>query len=63
MATIKRLSLNIDKTSFVVFHLPQRKILSFNLKISGIPVKRTTYVEYFDLIIDCHLNWKKKTCS
>ena len=59
---LNRLSLNVDKTNFVIFHPPQRKILPFNLKISGMPVEQTTYVKYLGLIIDCDLNWKK-TCS
>ena len=59
---LNRLSLNIDKTNFVIFHPPQRKIPSFNLKISGTPVEQKTCVKYLGLIIDCHLNWKK-TCS
>ena len=59
---LNRLSLHIDKTNFVIFHLPERKILSFNLKISAIPVEQSTYVKYLGLIVDCPLNWKK-TCS
>ena len=54
------LSLNIDKTNFVSFHPPQRKILSFNLKISGMPVEQSIYVKYLGLIVDSHLNWKKE---
>ena len=53
------LSLNIDITNFVIFHLPQRKILSFNLKISGMPVEQSIYVKYLGLIVAGHLNWKK----
>ena len=54
-----RLSLNIDKTNFVIFHPPQRKTQPVNLKISDRPVEQMTYVKYLGLIIDCHLNWKK----
>ena len=38
-------------------HPPQRKILSFNLKISGMPVEQTTYGKCLGLIVDCHSNW------
>ena len=34
------LSLNIDKTNFLIFHPPQLKKNSFNLKISGVPVEQ-----------------------
>lgn len=54
-----RLSLNIDKTNFVIFHPPQRKTQPVSLKISDRPVEQMTYVKYLGLIIDCHLNWKK----
>ena len=54
-----RLSLNIDKTNFVIFHPPQRKPQPVSLKISGRPVEQMTYVKYLGLIIDCNLNWKK----
>ena len=54
-----RLSLNIDKTNFVIFHPPQRKLQPVSLKISGRPVEQMTYVKYLGLIIDCNLIWKK----
>ena len=51
--------MNIEKTNFVIFHPPQRKIPSLNLKISGTLVEQKNCVKYLGLIIDCHLNWKK----
>ena len=39
-----RLSLNIDKTNFVIFHPPQRKTQPVSLKISDRPVEQMTYV-------------------
>ena len=39
---LNRLSLNTDKTNFVIFDPPQREIPSFNLKISSMPVEQTT---------------------
>ena len=40
-----KLSLNIDKTSFVVFHSPQRRILhNMNLRISNTSIKSDTCV-------------------
>ena len=56
---LNRLSLNIDKTNFVVFCPPQRKPQSINLKISGRAVEHLSYVKYLGLIIDCNLNWRK----
>ena len=54
-----KLSLNIDKTSFVVFHSPQRRILhNMNLRISNTSIKSDTCVKYLGLILDSNLNWK-----
>ena len=54
-----KLSLNIDKTNFVVFHSPQRRIMhNMNLRISNTSIKSDTRVKYLGLILDSNLNWK-----
>ena len=54
-----KLSLNIEKTSFVVFHSPQRRIAhKLNLSISNTSVKSDNQVKYLGLIFDSNLNWK-----
>ena len=54
-----KLSLNIEKTSFVVFHCPQKKILhQVNLQISNKQLKQDNQVKYSGLILDSNLNWK-----
>ena len=54
-----KLSLNIDKTSFVVFHSLQRRIAhKLNLSISSMSVKSVNQVKYLGLIFDSNLNWK-----
>ena len=54
-----KLSLNIEKTSFVVFHSPQRRIAhKLNLNISNMSVKSDNQVKYLGLIFDSNLNWK-----
>ena len=54
-----KLSLNIEKTSFVVFHSPQRRIAhKLNLNISNMSVKSDNQVKYLGLILDSNLNWK-----
>ena len=55
----KKLSLNIEKTSFAVFHSPQRRIAhKLNLNISKMSVKSDKHVQYLGLIFDINLNWK-----
>ena len=54
-----KLSLNIGKTSFVVFHSPQRRIAhKLNLSISNTSIKIDNQVKYLGLIFDSNLNWK-----
>ena len=59
MVYANKLSLNIEKTSFVVFHSPQRRIAhKLNLSISNTSVKSDNQVKYLGLIFDSNLNWK-----
>ena len=53
-----KLSLNIEKTSFVVFHSPQRIAHKLNLSISSMSMKSVNQVKYLGLIFDSNLNWK-----
>ena len=47
------------KTSFLVFHSPQRRIAhKLNLSISNMSVKSDSQVKYLGLIFDSNLNWK-----
>ena len=54
-----KLSWNIEKTSFVVFHSPQRRIAhKLNLSISNTSVKSDNQVKDLGLIFDSNLNLK-----
>ena len=54
-----KLSLNVKKTKFMIFHYRQRKIdnLIPNLKINSEPIERVTEFNCLGLTIDEHLNW------
>ncbi len=56
-----RLSLNIEKSNFVIFNPPQKK-LSFDhiLIINGKHLKREYSIKYLGIFIDSHLNWKSQ---
>ena len=54
-----KLSLNIDKTNFVIFHPPQKKITStIKIFINQVQIKQETSLKYLGIYIDCNLNWK-----
>ena len=53
-----KLSLNISKTKYMIFHYPQRKLVfDLHLKIDDIPISKTDEFNYLGLLVDKHLNW------
>ena len=54
-----RLSLNIKKTSFVIFHSSQKRItIQISLLIHNFPIKQEYCIKYLGILIDSNLNWK-----
>ena len=55
-----KLSLNIEKSNFVVFYPPQKKPqYSMNLKINNKTLQEKSSTKYLGIIIDHYLNWKE----
>ena len=56
---INKLSLNVRKTKYMIFHHYQRNItnISPTLKINCEPIERVTEFNFLGLIIDEHLSW------
>ena len=56
-----KLSLNIKKSNFVLFHPPQRKItLQVKLYISGTSLQKENCIKYLGIMIDSSLSWKSQ---
>ena len=63
--TVNRLTLNIRKTNFMIFH-PYQKRINHNIDIKiydhrinkFVSLDRKEYVKYLGVIIDSHLSWK-----
>ena len=54
-----KVSLNIDKTNFIIFHPPQKvKGHIVKLKISNREIVQEKFIKYLSLLIDSHLSWK-----
>ena len=55
-----RLSLNLDKTSYIIFTTRNKKIIDTNLdiKIDGITLELVQKTKFLGVIINSHLNWK-----
>ena len=56
---INKLSLNIDKTNFIIFKSPQHSSSEIiNIKIGNLPVKETCYVKFLGVLLYENLSWK-----
>ena len=54
-----RLSLNVDKTEFVVFRPPRHNSsIRFTLKLNGTVLHESPKIKYLGLILDRNLSWK-----
>ena len=54
-----KLSLNIEKSSFIIFHPIQKRIdISFQAILNDQILKCEYKTKYLGVVIDCHLNWR-----
>ena len=53
-----KLSLNIGKTKYMVYHSINKQIVYPNLKISNIEIERVQQFNFLGLLLDNHLHWK-----
>ena len=54
---VNRLSLNIDKTNFIIFQSPQHSITEVvSITIGNIPIKKTCYVKFLGALLDENLS-------
>ena len=59
-----KLSLNIDKSNFILFHPPQKKVkASINLYIKQTLLTEKDSIKYLGIMLDSNLNWKKQVQS
>ena len=57
---VNRLSLNIDKTNFIVFHPYNKPIKKrITIKINNKAIKEKEYIKYLGVLIDSTLSWKQ----
>ncbi len=53
-----KLSLNIGKSKYIIFHNPQTKVDYLNIKIENTYIERVKEFDFQGLIINENLNWK-----
>ena len=54
-----KLSLNVDKTKFMVFHSDKKKVVYPKLLINNIEIERVDYFNFLGLQLNHNLNWNK----
>ena len=58
---VSKLSLNIEKSKFVLFHPSQRNIYRhFNLAIDYKIIQQDNCIKYLGIFIDSNLSWKSQ---
>ena len=56
---VNKLSLNIDKTNFIIFKSPQHSVSgTVDIKIGNLAIKQTCYVKFLGVLLDENLSWK-----
>jgi len=63
---VNKLSLNISKTTYIIFHAPQKTIPPdvLHIRIGPTNIQQTAHIKFLGSYIDEHLNWKKHlTCK
>ncbi len=53
-----KLSLNIPKTMFMVFHKSQNKMITFPIQIKDTIIEQVSDFNFLRMTINQHLNWK-----
>ncbi len=53
---VNKLSLNIKKSKYMIFHTKKKKVQSLTLKIDN--VERVAEFNFLELTLDEHLDWK-----
>ena len=56
-----KLSLNVAKTKFMVFHTSNRLVRYPNLLINGRPIERVTQFNFLGLILQSNMSWSMHT--
>ena len=56
---LNKLTLNINKTKYMIFQMPNKKVTVPTLTIDGVNIERVQHLNFLGLILDTHLNWNK----
>ena len=55
---VNRLCLNVAKSKFMLFYMPQKIIPNLTFDFNGVHIEQVNEFIFLGLLIDCNLNWK-----
>ena len=55
---MNKLCLNVSKSKFMLFHMPQKVIPCLSFSINGLQIENVYNFNFLGLTINCHLDWK-----
>ena len=55
---VNKLCLNVSKSKFMLFHMPQKVIPCLSFSINGLQIENVHNFNFLGLTINCHLDWK-----
>ena len=55
---VNKLCLNVTKSKFMIFQMPQKKVPQLSFNIDGLQIDQVCEFNFLGLIIDADLNWK-----
>ena len=58
---LNKLSLNVKKTKYMIFSMPQKQFHTPTLKIENIIIEKVNNFNFLGIILNEHLNWKTHT--
>ena len=57
--TVNQLSLNINKTSYIIFSIKKSTLVNASLSINGKAIKQIEYVKFLGVILDKNMSWSQ----
>ena len=55
---MNKLCLNVSKSKFMLFHMPQKVILCLSFSTNSLQIENVYNFNFLGLTINCHLDWK-----
>ena len=55
---VNKLCLNVSKSKFMLFHMPQNVVPCLSFSLNGLEIKHVYNFNFLGLNINCHLDWK-----